>query len=510
MRSSPRRSRPTAPSRRSRGAEWLTISGFSQPYDVCLDWPKPFKRPPRLPAVKLPASVPILIVGGDLDSLTPLLDAPVFGPKLGENVEIVPLRNTVHVTSQGGDFLVEGMRCARTVIRSFLRGMSDATCAAEIPALHTPKYAPAPATLVSGPDPGEAARRFAAIGVQAFADAVFRRYYSGVDRGPGLRGGTFTARGDTYTLRDIRFTPDVTVSGTGRWDASTGGARVDLTVGERAADRRVDAADAAGHRPDRRRRTLDPGTLMDTFLAIASRREVRAYDGRPLPEDAVRRILEAGRLAGSSKNRQQRHFVVLRDHEAAAQARLEPGEHPRRRARRRDRRLRQGAARARRRPRRAEHAARRAQRGHRRLPERAREPGGAGHRRRRDDPVLRLPGAPERPDAPQRRGMDRARRPQAVRRRRLRALRRSVPRRGPAAASGTAAKLISRPDGPGATRCGVMPSRITPASAQARTSAGSSAPGMWTAMCSPAAAPEKVAPGNALVSASISASRRRR
>ncbi len=59
---------------------------------------------------------------------------------------------------------------------------------------------------------------------------------------------------------------------------------------------------------------------MDTFLAIASRREVRTYDGRPLPDDAVRRILEAGRLAGSSKNRQQRHFVVLRDHEAVAGA----------------------------------------------------------------------------------------------------------------------------------------------------------------------------------------------
>ena len=50
---------------------------------------------------------------------------------------------------------------------------------------------------------------------------------------------------------------------------------------------------------------------MDAFLAIVSRREVRAYDGRPLPDDAVRRILEAGRLAGSSRNRQQRRFVVL-------------------------------------------------------------------------------------------------------------------------------------------------------------------------------------------------------
>jgi hypothetical protein len=135
------------------------------------------------------------------------------------------------VTSQGGDFLTYGKACARTVIRSFLRGATDRACTAATPALHTPDYAPAPATLVSGPDPGEEARRFAAIGVQAFADAVFRRYYSGIDRGPGLRGGTFTARGDTYTLRDFRFTPDVTVSGTGRADASSGGARVDLRVG---------------------------------------------------------------------------------------------------------------------------------------------------------------------------------------------------------------------------------------------------------------------------------------
>jgi nitroreductase len=51
---------------------------------------------------------------------------------------------------------------------------------------------------------------------------------------------------------------------------------------------------------------------MDTFLAIVSRREVRAYDGRPLPDDAVRRILDAGRLAGSSQNRQARRFVVVR------------------------------------------------------------------------------------------------------------------------------------------------------------------------------------------------------
>jgi hypothetical protein len=47
--------------------------------------------------------------------------AASFGPKLGADVRIVKLRNTVHVTSQGGTYLLEGMRCARVVIRSFLR-----------------------------------------------------------------------------------------------------------------------------------------------------------------------------------------------------------------------------------------------------------------------------------------------------------------------------------------------------------------------------------------------------
>ena len=39
---------------------------------------------------------------------------------------------------------------------------------------------------------------------------------------------------------------------------------------------------------------------------------MREYDGRPLPDDAMRRILDAGRLAGSSQNRQARRFVVVR------------------------------------------------------------------------------------------------------------------------------------------------------------------------------------------------------
>jgi nitroreductase len=50
---------------------------------------------------------------------------------------------------------------------------------------------------------------------------------------------------------------------------------------------------------------------VDAYLAVVSKREVRTYADRPLPDEVVRRILEAGRLAGSSQNRQARRFVAL-------------------------------------------------------------------------------------------------------------------------------------------------------------------------------------------------------
>lgn len=49
---------------------------------------------------------------------------------------------------------------------------------------------------------------------------------------------------------------------------------------------------------------------MDTYLAIASRRDERRTRPDPLPDDAVERILDAGRLTGSAGNRQPWAFVV--------------------------------------------------------------------------------------------------------------------------------------------------------------------------------------------------------
>jgi len=53
--------------------------------------------------------------------------------------------------------------------------------------------------------------------------------------------------------------------------------------------------------------------LVDTYLAVVSKREVREYSERELEPEAERRILDAGRVAGSSKNRQARRFVIARD-----------------------------------------------------------------------------------------------------------------------------------------------------------------------------------------------------
>jgi nitroreductase len=52
---------------------------------------------------------------------------------------------------------------------------------------------------------------------------------------------------------------------------------------------------------------------MDTYECIKTKREVREFAGRPIPDEVLRTILNAGRLAGSSKNTQPWHFVVVRD-----------------------------------------------------------------------------------------------------------------------------------------------------------------------------------------------------
>lgn len=50
---------------------------------------------------------------------------------------------------------------------------------------------------------------------------------------------------------------------------------------------------------------------MDAYQAIITKRDLRDYDTRPIPDDVLQRILQAGRMAGSSSNSQPVRYVVL-------------------------------------------------------------------------------------------------------------------------------------------------------------------------------------------------------
>ena len=49
---------------------------------------------------------------------------------------------------------------------------------------------------------------------------------------------------------------------------------------------------------------------MDTFLAIASKRDWRKFSDRAIPEEVRTRILDAGRLTGNASNKQVWRFIV--------------------------------------------------------------------------------------------------------------------------------------------------------------------------------------------------------
>ncbi len=51
----------------------------------------------------------------------------------------------------------------------------------------------------------------------------------------------------------------------------------------------------------------------DVFKVISTVLSVRSYQDKPVPNDLVHRIVEAGRLTASASNRQPWHFVVVND-----------------------------------------------------------------------------------------------------------------------------------------------------------------------------------------------------
>jgi pimeloyl-ACP methyl ester carboxylesterase len=211
-------------------AQWVTMSAYQETYDSCLDWPAPVHEAPLLAPVghhRLPAAVPVLVVGGDLDDLTPLHDVRRFAPRLGRRVRVVDLHNTVHVTSEGDTYLSDGAACARSIIDRFvaapglLRSL-DTRCADHIPAVQTPGAYPRTladaraARTVSGPARSPADRRAVTVAAGALADATVRAQALGLGHGVGLDGGAWRQRDGRFAFDDVRFVSDAAVDGSAR------------------------------------------------------------------------------------------------------------------------------------------------------------------------------------------------------------------------------------------------------------------------------------------------------
>ena len=230
------------------------------------------------------------------------------------------------------------MRCARPrdplvpARRAATRVRGGDPRAAHAAAIRSRSPRPRPRRSSRGPDPGERAAAPRPSPPRPFARRDRPPHLLGRQprAGPARRHASPRRDGDGHVHAARRPLRRRRARRRHRHAGTRGPARVDA----HADRRRRDACASAGRRPtplatapigDARARHCPRRNLqrMDAFLAIVSKREVREYDGRPLPEDAVRRILEAGRLAGSSRNRQQRRFVVLQRPRRGRRGRLQ-------------------------------------------------------------------------------------------------------------------------------------------------------------------------------------------
>lgn len=54
---------------------------------------------------------------------------------------------------------------------------------------------------------------------------------------------------------------------------------------------------------------------MDAYRAVVDKRDQRAFLPKPIPDESLRRILQAARMTGSSKNREPNRLVIVRERE---------------------------------------------------------------------------------------------------------------------------------------------------------------------------------------------------
>ena len=211
--------------------EWTT-SPVAE-FDDCVSWPAPVRNDPPIAESPplVPPTLPVLVLSGGLDTLTPWTDGAMVAEQMGPSARWVKVENTIHVTA-----LADPYGCASGLVHRFvehpeqLQSM-DVSCAARIPEVRVVGEFPrrlvgaTPASPRPGNQAGPAGLRLAAVGAAAVGDAIAQWRYLPGSRGHGLRGGWFTVDGDEVVkldLHKVRFVADTTVDGRATWNTTTG------------------------------------------------------------------------------------------------------------------------------------------------------------------------------------------------------------------------------------------------------------------------------------------------
>jgi pimeloyl-ACP methyl ester carboxylesterase len=210
--------------------------------DWCLRWPVPSAGhpagPPMPPGGTYP-HVPVLVLSGELDSITTPAEGALVAGQFPDAVQ-VHVANSFHVTADG-----DTDDCAVGVLRAFVRdpahGLTPGVlaCTTEVPPVRALAVFPAsyrsvdPAAPAAGNEVGSAGRRAAATAALTAADLLDRWWNNYDGAGVGLYGGRWSYSGDrvtTFTLHGVRLAPDLAVSGTVVWGRYSHAVSVKLSV----------------------------------------------------------------------------------------------------------------------------------------------------------------------------------------------------------------------------------------------------------------------------------------
>ncbi len=101
-------------------AEWLEQDENTEAYSACLDWPSPTIAAPPVVGTPplLPASLPVLVLGGELDTWTPPADHNKILGYLGGDARFIEVANATHVVGEGDT------PCGSQLVREFVRAPS--------------------------------------------------------------------------------------------------------------------------------------------------------------------------------------------------------------------------------------------------------------------------------------------------------------------------------------------------------------------------------------------------